>query len=167
MIDLINLCSLVSQDDLLKILGEKHRLFDFLSTLSVKCSYLLFSKEHVKEILLEASAQKSSANEQYVQSCMDILGVKHDVSHIFVLYSAIHLVLTYRFSLFFAMFLLFLFVLKHFQVIFFFCTIISLFMHIKISDLLYCRFFLAHNFLFPFGLEAVVSLFLSVTCAEF
>ncbi|KAJ4704111.1 sister chromatid cohesion protein PDS5-like A-like [Melia azedarach] len=64
-----------SRDDLLKILGEKHRLFDFLSTLSVKCSYLLFSKEHVKEILLEASAQKSSANEQYVQSCMDILGI--------------------------------------------------------------------------------------------
>lgn len=63
------------RDDLLRILGEKHRLYDFLSTLSVKCSYLLFNKEHVKEILLEVAAQKSSANAQFMQSCMDILGI--------------------------------------------------------------------------------------------
>lgn len=63
------------QDDLLKILGKKHRLHDFLSTLSVKCSYLLFSKEHVKEILLEVSAQKSAGNTQYLSSCMNILVV--------------------------------------------------------------------------------------------
>ncbi|XP_015382464.2 sister chromatid cohesion protein PDS5 homolog A isoform X2 [Citrus sinensis] len=63
------------RDDLLKILGAKHRLYDFLSTLSMKCSYLLFNKEHVKEILLEVAAQKSSANAQFMQSCMDILGI--------------------------------------------------------------------------------------------
>ncbi|XP_031270403.1 sister chromatid cohesion protein PDS5 homolog A-like [Pistacia vera] len=64
-----------SRDDLLKILGEKHRLYDFLSTLSMKCSYLLFNKEHVKEIFLEVAVQKSSGNAQYTQSCMDILGI--------------------------------------------------------------------------------------------
>ncbi|OMO76990.1 Armadillo-like helical [Corchorus capsularis] len=61
------------RDDLLKILGEKHRLYDFLSTLSLKCAYLLFNKEHVKEILLEAAVQKSAGNTQYTQSCMNIL----------------------------------------------------------------------------------------------
>lgn len=64
------------QDDLLRILGEKHRLYDFLGTLSLKCSYLLFNKEHVKEFLLEAALQKSSGNTQYIQSCMNILVVK-------------------------------------------------------------------------------------------
>lgn len=63
------------QDDLLRILGEKHRLYDFLGTLSLKCSYLLFNKEHVKEFLLEAATQKSSGNMQYIHSCMNILVV--------------------------------------------------------------------------------------------
>ncbi|KAK0598612.1 hypothetical protein LWI29_036294 [Acer saccharum] len=63
------------REELLKILGEKHRLYDFLSTLSMKCSYILFNKEHVKEIFLEASLQKSSGNAQCTQSCMDILGI--------------------------------------------------------------------------------------------
>ncbi|KAF2288817.1 hypothetical protein GH714_015036 [Hevea brasiliensis] len=61
------------REDLLKILGEKHRLYDFLSNLSVKSSYLLFNKEHVKEFLLEASTHKSAGNTQFIQSCMDIL----------------------------------------------------------------------------------------------
>ncbi|KAJ8760192.1 hypothetical protein K2173_011048 [Erythroxylum novogranatense] len=61
------------RDNLLKILGEKHRLYEFLSNLSLKCSYLLFNKEHVKEILLEASTHKSSGNTQLTQSSMDIL----------------------------------------------------------------------------------------------
>ncbi|GMY36602.1 sister chromatid cohesion protein PDS5 homolog A isoform X4 [Fagus crenata] len=61
------------RDDLLRILSDKHRLYDFLSHLSVKCSYLLFNKEHVKEILLETPTQKSAGNTQYTQSCMNIL----------------------------------------------------------------------------------------------
>ncbi|KAF2306079.1 hypothetical protein GH714_011216 [Hevea brasiliensis] len=61
------------REDLLKILGEKHRLYDFLGNLSVKSSYLLFNKEHVKEILLEATTHKSAGNTQFTQSCMDIL----------------------------------------------------------------------------------------------
>ncbi|KAK6917884.1 hypothetical protein RJ641_018635 [Dillenia turbinata] len=62
-----------SRDDLLKILGEKHRLHEFLSTLSMKCSYLLFSKEHVKEILLEVTAQKAMGDSQSIVACMNIL----------------------------------------------------------------------------------------------
>ncbi|KAF5742835.1 sister chromatid cohesion protein PDS5 A isoform X1 [Tripterygium wilfordii] len=62
-----------SRDDLLKILGEKHRLYDFLSNLSMKCSYLLFNKEHVKEILLEAAMHKTGGHTQDTQSCMDLL----------------------------------------------------------------------------------------------
>ncbi|XP_027333272.1 sister chromatid cohesion protein PDS5 homolog A-like isoform X2 [Abrus precatorius] len=62
-----------SRDDLLKILGEKHRLFEFLNIFSVKCSYLLFNKEHVKAILLEIVAQKSAQNDQHAQSCLNIL----------------------------------------------------------------------------------------------
>ncbi|MBA0767284.1 hypothetical protein Gotri_016188, partial [Gossypium trilobum] len=68
------------RDDLLKVLGEKHRLYDFLSTLSLKCSYLLFNKEHVKEIFLEATVQKSTGNIQYTHSCMNILVVTIDLS---------------------------------------------------------------------------------------
>ncbi|KDP35518.1 hypothetical protein JCGZ_08956 [Jatropha curcas] len=63
----------ICREDLLKILGEKHRLYDFLSNLSLKSSYLLFNKEHVKEILLEAATHKSAGNMQFTQSCMDIL----------------------------------------------------------------------------------------------
>ncbi|KAK9935847.1 hypothetical protein M0R45_012722 [Rubus argutus] len=61
------------RDELLKILGEKHRLYDFLSTLSVKCSYLIFNKEHVKEILLEVAMHRSTADIPYKLSCMNIL----------------------------------------------------------------------------------------------
>uniref|UniRef100_A0A0D9WPC5 Uncharacterized protein n=1 Tax=Leersia perrieri TaxID=77586 RepID=A0A0D9WPC5_9ORYZ len=59
--------------DLLKELGEKHALHDFVSTLSMRCSYLLVNKEYVKEILSEASEQKSTGNTKLMSSCMDLL----------------------------------------------------------------------------------------------
>ncbi|KVI01136.1 Armadillo-like helical, partial [Cynara cardunculus var. scolymus] len=62
-----------SRDELLKIVGQKHPLYGFLSTLSMKCSYILFNKDHVKDILLEADLQKSSRNRLLTQSCMNIL----------------------------------------------------------------------------------------------
>ncbi|GMH05225.1 hypothetical protein Nepgr_007065 [Nepenthes gracilis] len=62
-----------SRDDLLKILGEKHRLFDFMSILAIKCSYMLFSKEHVKEILSQANSQKSAGAAEHILSCMNML----------------------------------------------------------------------------------------------
>ncbi|KAL1537227.1 sister chromatid cohesion protein PDS5 B-like isoform X1 [Salvia divinorum] len=62
-----------SRDDLLKLLGDKDRLYEFLSALSLKCSYLLFDKDHVKEIVLEAGIHKSSGNNDSILSCMTIL----------------------------------------------------------------------------------------------
>ncbi|XP_063940236.1 sister chromatid cohesion protein PDS5 homolog A isoform X2 [Daucus carota subsp. sativus] len=62
-----------SRDDVLKILGEKHRLYEFLRALSMKCSYILFNKEHVKEILQEADMQKSAGSAEFTLSCMNIL----------------------------------------------------------------------------------------------
>ncbi|VAI85227.1 unnamed protein product [Triticum turgidum subsp. durum] len=59
--------------DLLKSLGEKHELYDFVSTLSMRCSYLLVNKEYVKEILSAASEQKSIGNTKHISSCMDLL----------------------------------------------------------------------------------------------
>lgn len=64
------------QNDLLKILGEKHRLYEFLNTLYVKCSFLLFNKEHVKAILSETVTHKSAEDYQRVQSCMNLLVVR-------------------------------------------------------------------------------------------
>ncbi|KAE8709123.1 putative ARF GTPase activator [Hibiscus syriacus] len=64
---------LIRWDELLKILSERHQLYDFPSMLSLKCSYLLFNKEHVREILEEATVQKSARNTLYIQSCMNIL----------------------------------------------------------------------------------------------
>nr|XP_043610025.1 sister chromatid cohesion protein PDS5 homolog A isoform X2 [Erigeron canadensis] len=58
------------RDELLNVVGQKHPLHGFLSTLSVKCSYILFNKDDVKRILLEA---KSSQNSLLTQSCMNIL----------------------------------------------------------------------------------------------
>jgi len=64
------------QDHFLKILGENHELYEFLNTLYIKCSYLLFNKEHVKAVLSEIITNKSSENDQHVQYCMNILVVR-------------------------------------------------------------------------------------------
>ncbi|XP_073117813.1 sister chromatid cohesion protein PDS5 homolog A isoform X8 [Elaeis guineensis] len=63
------------RDELLKILGERHPLYDFMGMLSIKCSYLLFNKEYVKEILSEAAAQQSVGNTKLMSSCMNLLTV--------------------------------------------------------------------------------------------
>ncbi|XP_027339072.1 sister chromatid cohesion protein PDS5 homolog A-A [Abrus precatorius] len=63
----------VYRDELLKILGEKHQLYEFLNTFSIKCSYLLFNKEHVKAILSEIITQKSAESDQHIQSCINML----------------------------------------------------------------------------------------------
>lgn len=74
---------------MLKILGEKHRLYDFLDSLSVKCSYLLFNKEHVKEILQEVEIQKSAGSMQDIKSSMTMLVVKIHHGLIFHLVSEV------------------------------------------------------------------------------
>ncbi|KAJ0986902.1 hypothetical protein J5N97_005258 [Dioscorea zingiberensis] len=63
------------QDDLLKILGERHPLYDFMGILSVKCSYLLFNQEYVKEILSMASEQHSGGDRKVLASSMNLLAM--------------------------------------------------------------------------------------------
>ncbi|XP_042462438.1 sister chromatid cohesion protein PDS5 homolog A-like [Zingiber officinale] len=63
------------RDELLKILGEKHPLYDFMDTLTLKCSYILFNKEFVKETLSEAAAQHSVRNTKLISSSMNLLTV--------------------------------------------------------------------------------------------
>lgn len=64
------------QDDLIKILGEKHQLNEFLNTLYVKCSYFLFNKEHATAVLSEIIRYKSAKNDQRMKSCMNMLVVR-------------------------------------------------------------------------------------------
>uniref|UniRef100_A0A1D1Z6W4 Sister chromatid cohesion protein PDS5 B n=1 Tax=Anthurium amnicola TaxID=1678845 RepID=A0A1D1Z6W4_9ARAE len=64
-----------ARDDLLRILGEKHPLYDFMGALSMRCSYLLFNKEYIKEILSEAVAQQSVGDRKFVSSCMNLLAI--------------------------------------------------------------------------------------------
>ncbi|KAD4982238.1 hypothetical protein E3N88_18909 [Mikania micrantha] len=61
------------RDELLKIVDENHLLYEILSTLSVKCSYMIFDKEFVKDLVLETDLQKSDGNKKLSQSCMNIL----------------------------------------------------------------------------------------------
>ncbi|XP_071707442.1 sister chromatid cohesion protein PDS5 homolog A-like [Rutidosis leptorrhynchoides] len=61
------------RDELLKIVGEKEPLYLFLSSLSLKCSYTIFDKEFVKELLIETDLQKSDGSKLLTQSCLNIL----------------------------------------------------------------------------------------------
>lgn len=63
------------RDELLKILGEKHSLHEFMDLLSIKCSHLLFNKEHVKEMIVQASEQKFSVDGKFILACMELLAV--------------------------------------------------------------------------------------------
>ncbi|CAA2991927.1 sister chromatid cohesion PDS5 homolog B-like [Olea europaea subsp. europaea] len=83
-----------SRDDLLRALGQKHQIYEFLSSLSLKCSYLLFNKEHIKELILEAGVLKSSGSTELILSSMSILvilvrfsplllgGIEEDLIHL-------------------------------------------------------------------------------------
>ncbi|KAI3745336.1 hypothetical protein L1987_58447 [Smallanthus sonchifolius] len=61
------------RDELLKIVDEKHPLYELLSTLSIKCSYIFFDKEFAKDLVLETDLQKCDGNKLLTQSCMNIL----------------------------------------------------------------------------------------------
>ncbi|KAI3870579.1 hypothetical protein MKX03_022772 [Papaver bracteatum] len=65
--------SCLCREDLLRIFGEEHKLHDFMSALSVKCSFLLFNKEYVKELISEATTQMSAGDAQLTHSCIDLL----------------------------------------------------------------------------------------------
>ncbi|QHO01017.1 Sister chromatid cohesion protein isogeny B [Arachis hypogaea] len=71
----IGTCRLIDKEDLFKLLGEKHQLYEFLDTFYMQCSYILFNKEHVKAILSEIVKHKAAENEQRIQSYMNMLVV--------------------------------------------------------------------------------------------
>nr|XP_043623301.1 sister chromatid cohesion protein PDS5 homolog B-like isoform X2 [Erigeron canadensis] len=82
------------QDELLKIVGEKDPLYELLRTLCMKCSYTIYDKEFVKDLILEVDLQKSEGNKVLTRSCMNILvivacfsplllsGMKEDLVHL-------------------------------------------------------------------------------------
>ncbi|XLS85655.1 hypothetical protein HN51_035821, partial [Arachis hypogaea] len=67
--------TVIGTEDLFKLLGEKHQLYEFLDTFYMQCSYILFNKEHVKAILSEIVKHKAAENEQRIQSYMNMLVV--------------------------------------------------------------------------------------------
>ncbi|CAI9279977.1 unnamed protein product [Lactuca saligna] len=82
------------RDELFKIVDEKHPLYELLSTLFIKSSYIIFDKDFVKNLLLETEQQKSDGNKLLIQSCMNLLvilssfsplllsGIEEDLVHL-------------------------------------------------------------------------------------
>ncbi|CAM6002851.1 unnamed protein product, partial [Sphagnum balticum] len=75
---LLNYSTTISQavtarEELLKRIGEKHPQYDFMMVLATKCSYLLFGREHVRAILKEISAFKSSESKDLAATSLDLL----------------------------------------------------------------------------------------------
>ncbi|KAI7731479.1 hypothetical protein M8C21_026903, partial [Ambrosia artemisiifolia] len=61
------------QDELLKIVDEKHPLYELLSTLSIKCSYTIFDKDFVKDLVKEIDLQKCDGNKLLTKACVNLL----------------------------------------------------------------------------------------------
>ncbi|XP_008219648.1 PREDICTED: sister chromatid cohesion protein PDS5 homolog A isoform X1 [Prunus mume] len=64
--------ALTSRDTFLNMIGEKHQNFEFLRTLSSKCSYNIFSSEHVRCILYDVSS-KSPVNKHLEAASVRLL----------------------------------------------------------------------------------------------
>lgn len=63
------------QDKFLNIIGEKHQNFEFLHTLSSKCSYNIFSSEHVR-CILDILSSNTLGNKHLEASCVRLLLVR-------------------------------------------------------------------------------------------
>ncbi|KAH9325840.1 hypothetical protein KI387_006018, partial [Taxus chinensis] len=61
------------REDLLKRIGERHPQHEFLKTLSLKCSYMLFGMEHVKAVLKQSLADRTVSNQALQIAGMDLL----------------------------------------------------------------------------------------------
>ena len=61
------------RDDLLKRMGERHPQHEFLKTLSLKCSYILFGTDHVKAVLRQSLANKMASNQSLLNATIDLL----------------------------------------------------------------------------------------------
>lgn len=64
------------QDDLLRRLSDRqHPQFEFVKLLAVKCSFLLFGKEHVKSAFKEIQVLKASGSTARVKASFSLLVV--------------------------------------------------------------------------------------------
>ncbi|KAH7279481.1 hypothetical protein KP509_37G021700 [Ceratopteris richardii] len=70
--------SLSVLDDLLKRLGEHHPQYEFMKSLAVRSSYMLFSKEHVKEVIDIASEENINSD-----NTMSALSLIADIAGVF------------------------------------------------------------------------------------
>ncbi|KAM5564215.1 sister chromatid cohesion protein PDS5 [Rosa sericea] len=61
-----------TRDKFLQIIGEKHEDFEFLQTLSSKCSYNIFSSEHVR-CILDFLSSNTTGNKHLEASCVQLL----------------------------------------------------------------------------------------------
>ncbi|KAK9945794.1 hypothetical protein M0R45_011293 [Rubus argutus] len=61
-----------TRDKFLHIIGEKHQHFEFLQTLSSKCSYNIFSSEHVR-CILDILSSNTLGNKHLQASCVRLL----------------------------------------------------------------------------------------------
>lgn len=63
------------QTNLLNRLGEKHPQYEFLKVLAVKCSYVLFGKEHMHSLLAELKDLRRLEDENQLRASMGLLVV--------------------------------------------------------------------------------------------
>lgn len=65
--------SLSIRTNLLNRLGEKHPQYEFLKVLAVKCSYVLFGKEHMHSLLAELKDLRRLEDENQLRASMGLL----------------------------------------------------------------------------------------------
>eukprot|EP00253_Pinus_taeda_P035266 PITA_35266 len=63
-------------DYLLKQLGDGHPQYEFVKILAMRCSYFLFGKEHVKEMLKEIAVNTLAGKDKIIVSSMNLLVVR-------------------------------------------------------------------------------------------
>ncbi|GLJ40362.1 hypothetical protein SUGI_0830400 [Cryptomeria japonica] len=61
------------REDLLKRIGERHPQYEFLKTLYLKCSYILFGMEHVQAVLSHSYGYKTASNQNLKIAGIDLL----------------------------------------------------------------------------------------------
>jgi hypothetical protein len=54
------------QEELLKRIGEHHPQHEFFKVLAVRCSYLIFGKDHTKAVMEEISLNMEDSNREIV-----------------------------------------------------------------------------------------------------
>ena len=59
----------------MKRIGEHHPQHDFIKVLAVRCSYLIFGKDHTKAVMEEISLNMKDSNREIVVEGLTLLAV--------------------------------------------------------------------------------------------